>query len=79
MTIVTNPTAHNDALNRFWNDDLETADPDVAAIIGRELGRQRDDEQHRYRRRGRSGELRGGISAGPVGQRSQSVEHLHVR
>ena len=29
-------------LDRFWSDDLATADPDVAAIIGRELGRQRD-------------------------------------
>ena len=38
-----NPAPHHtDALNRFWNDDLEQADPDVAAMIGRELGRQRD-------------------------------------
>ena len=31
-----------DPLHRFWHDSLEQADPDVAAIIGRELGRQRD-------------------------------------
>ena len=31
-----------DALQRFWHDSLEEADPAVAAIIGRELGRQRD-------------------------------------
>jgi len=31
-----------DPLHRFWNDTLEEADPEVAAIIGRELGRQRD-------------------------------------
>ena len=42
MTIVTSAAANSDALNHFWNDDLETADPEVAAIIGRELGRQRD-------------------------------------
>ncbi|MES2700162.1 MAG: serine hydroxymethyltransferase [Pseudomonadota bacterium] len=35
-------SATHDALNRFWNDSLEDADPAVAAIIGRELGRQRD-------------------------------------
>lgn len=29
-------------LNRFWGETLEQADPDVAAMIGRELGRQRD-------------------------------------
>ena len=34
--------AHADPLQRFWNDSLEEADPEVAAIIGRELGRQRD-------------------------------------
>ncbi len=37
----TNP-AVSDPLNRFWHDNLEQADPAVAAIIGRELGRQRD-------------------------------------
>ncbi|GAA0278318.1 serine hydroxymethyltransferase [Alteraurantiacibacter aestuarii] len=37
----TNPAPHN-ALTRFWQDDLADADPEVAAIIGRELGRQRD-------------------------------------
>jgi len=31
-----------DPLHRFWHDSLEDADPEVAAIIGRELGRQRD-------------------------------------
>ncbi len=35
-------SATSDALTRFWQDDLEQADPAVAAIIGRELGRQRD-------------------------------------
>ena len=29
-------------LTRFWSDDLEGADPEVAAIIKRELNRQRD-------------------------------------
>ena len=38
-----NPQAANaDPLRRFWHDSLEEADPDVAAIIGRELTRQRD-------------------------------------
>ena len=32
--------AHADPLQRFWNDSLDEADPEVAAIIGRELGRQ---------------------------------------
>jgi glycine hydroxymethyltransferase len=31
-----------DPLQRFWHDSLEEADPAVAAIIGRELSRQRD-------------------------------------
>ena len=35
-------TSTNPALSRFWNDSLADADPDVAAIIGRELARQRD-------------------------------------
>lgn len=30
------------ALTRFWHDDLADADPEVFAIIGRELARQRD-------------------------------------
>jgi glycine hydroxymethyltransferase len=30
-----------DPLQRFWQDSLEDADPEVSAIIGRELGRQR--------------------------------------
>ncbi|MBO9517426.1 MAG: serine hydroxymethyltransferase [Porphyrobacter sp.] len=41
MTSATN-AAHADPLHRFWHDSLEDADPEVAAIIGRELGRQRD-------------------------------------
>src|SRR6187399_495550 len=36
------PANAGDALHRFWHDSLEDADPEVAAIIGRELGRQRD-------------------------------------
>jgi glycine hydroxymethyltransferase len=36
------PANTGDPLRRFWHDSLEEADPDVAAIIGRELGRQRD-------------------------------------
>ena len=39
---MTTATANTPALQRFWNDTLDQADPDVAAIIGRELGRQRD-------------------------------------
>ncbi|MEO6152578.1 MAG: serine hydroxymethyltransferase [Croceibacterium sp.] len=31
-----------DPLQRFWHDSLEDADPEVAAMIGRELTRQRD-------------------------------------
>ncbi|MGC1270246.1 MAG: serine hydroxymethyltransferase [Croceibacterium sp.] len=39
----TAPATHSaDPLQRFWHDSLEEADPAVAAIIGRELGRQRD-------------------------------------
>ena len=34
--------AQADPIHRFWHDTLAEADPDVAAIIGRELGRQRD-------------------------------------
>ncbi|WP_271077929.1 serine hydroxymethyltransferase [Aurantiacibacter sp. MUD61] len=29
-------------MDRFWNDDLATADPDIAAAIDKELARQRD-------------------------------------
>ncbi|HYD26051.1 MAG TPA: serine hydroxymethyltransferase [Croceibacterium sp.] len=36
------PAKAGDPLHRFWHDSLEEADPEVAAIIGRELGRQRD-------------------------------------
>jgi len=42
MTSATQPAANATWLDRFWSDDLEAADPEVAAIIGRELGRQRD-------------------------------------
>ncbi|WP_120078495.1 serine hydroxymethyltransferase [Aurantiacibacter odishensis] len=42
MTTATQTAPSATWLNRFWSDDLEAADPDVAAIIGRELGRQRD-------------------------------------
>ncbi len=34
--------ARSDLSARFWSDDLATADPDIFAIIGRELERQRD-------------------------------------
>jgi len=34
--------AARDTTARFWHDSLAEADPEVAAIIGRELGRQRD-------------------------------------
>ncbi len=39
MSTITQPS---EPLDRFWQDDLATADPEVSAIIGRELGRQRD-------------------------------------
>ncbi|HEY6816652.1 MAG TPA: serine hydroxymethyltransferase [Croceibacterium sp.] len=42
MSSLTQETASADPLNRFWHDSLAEADPAVAAIIGRELGRQRD-------------------------------------
>ncbi|WP_338244720.1 serine hydroxymethyltransferase [Aurantiacibacter hainanensis] len=46
MTTAPQTAASNSAdrawLDRFWSDSLEDADPEVAAIIGRELGRQRD-------------------------------------
>jgi len=43
-TATLNPAAATEAehLRRFWNDTLAEADPDVSAIIGRELERQRD-------------------------------------
>ena len=41
MSSNANPARH-DALTRFWQDDLVDADLAVAAIIDRELGRQRD-------------------------------------
>src|SRR6186997_3172591 len=34
--------AARDSTAHFWHDSLEEADPEVDAIIGRELGRQRD-------------------------------------
>ncbi|MFB0611345.1 serine hydroxymethyltransferase [Aurantiacibacter poecillastricola] len=42
MTTATKAAANANWLDRFWSDSLEDADPEVAAIIGRELGRQRD-------------------------------------
>src|SRR5690349_15668802 len=42
MSSLTREAASADPLYRFWHDSLEEADPEVAAIIGRELGRQRD-------------------------------------
>ncbi|MWV28097.1 serine hydroxymethyltransferase [Aurantiacibacter rhizosphaerae] len=42
MTTATQSAANASWLDRFWSDDLEDADPEVAAIIQRELGRQRD-------------------------------------
>src|SRR6187397_2882285 len=42
MNSLTREAANADPLHRFWHDSLEEADPAVAAIIGRELGRQRD-------------------------------------
>ena len=42
MSSLTREAASADPLHRFWHDSLEEADPEVAAIIGRELGRQRD-------------------------------------
>jgi glycine hydroxymethyltransferase len=42
MSSLSREAANADPLHRFWHDSLEDADPEVAAIIGRELGRQRD-------------------------------------
>src|SRR5690349_818730 len=42
MSSLTREAASADPLHRFWHDSLDEADPEVAAIIGRELGRQRD-------------------------------------
>ncbi|HWK42658.1 MAG TPA: serine hydroxymethyltransferase [Croceibacterium sp.] len=42
MSSQINPAAAADPLRRFWHDSLTDADPEVAAIMGRELGRQRD-------------------------------------
>src|SRR6188474_312232 len=42
MSSLSREAADTDPLHRFWHDSLEEADPEVAAIIGRELGRQRD-------------------------------------
>src|SRR3989337_2714650 len=41
MSSATPQTADTNPLTRFWHDSLEDADPAVAAIIGRELERQR--------------------------------------
>ncbi len=38
----TQPSHVIDPMSSFWNDDLATADPEIAAAIGKELGRQRD-------------------------------------
>ncbi|MGX7895365.1 serine hydroxymethyltransferase [Tsuneonella sp. HG222] len=43
MTSATAPVpGQSEALNRFWNDSLEDADPEVFAAVRNELGRQRD-------------------------------------
>lgn len=42
MSSLVTKASSADPLRRFWHDSLEEADPEVAAIIGRELGRQRD-------------------------------------
>ena len=42
MSSLVTEAASADPLRRFWHDSLEDADPEVAAIIGRELVRQRD-------------------------------------
>jgi glycine hydroxymethyltransferase len=42
MSSLSREAPDTDPLQRFWHDSLEEADPEVAAIIGRELGRQRD-------------------------------------
>src|SRR5687768_18058551 len=42
MSSASPQAAAPDPLHRFWHDSLEEADPAVAAIIGRELTRQRD-------------------------------------
>jgi glycine hydroxymethyltransferase len=39
---LTDSAEATEHLHRFWHDSLEDADPEVSAIIGRELGRQRD-------------------------------------
>jgi glycine hydroxymethyltransferase len=41
MSSASHQAAEASPLTRFWHDSLEEADPDVAAIIGRELERQR--------------------------------------
>jgi len=38
----TQPSDVVNPMNSFWNDDLATADPEIAAAIGSELERQRD-------------------------------------
>ena len=38
----TQPNHTTDPMHGFWHDDLATADPDIAAAIGKELKRQQD-------------------------------------
>ena len=38
----TAPAAETDIMHRFWHDSLAQADPEIAAAIGKELGRQQD-------------------------------------
>ena len=38
----TQPSEVVNSMDGFWNDDLATADPEIAAAIGNELSRQRD-------------------------------------
>jgi len=40
--VSTAPSDVVDPLNRFWNDDLAAADPEIAAAVSSELARQRD-------------------------------------
>jgi len=42
MASVINTTGIGDPIQRFWGDDLATADPEIAKAIDNELARQRD-------------------------------------
>ena len=42
MSTAPSASAQNEHLNRFWQDSLEDADPEIFAAIRDELGRQRD-------------------------------------